>query len=488
MKACLFLHRRYTQIGHALAVNLKKLGIAEFCAYVSFRPPYDFLISQKDIKYTALLLDQDLQSQSEKEILDLEFIKNLEKKYGIPNLWPYLYNDRTIMMGIPPREYQWSPKPPFSHEEMMKAIQVRAKAIIAMLEKEKPDFIFMAVVNNLGPTLLYHIAKKMGIRTVLLSPTRIGIKWNLSGDYKTFTETNKIFEDYQNGIRKNNHREEAIKFLETFRANPSPYFKRYIPQSGYTKTFKSFFWLIKSSLKYIFKKNKGFDDEIPWLTFWDKIQTKMRNLYGFSDFYFEPNYKEDYAFYTLHEEPEMATLLYAPHYTDQIQVIKQIARSLPLHFKLYVKEHPYMVGYRPRAYYKELLKIPNVCLINPNLKSFELTSNAKIVFGITATANWEAILLKKPAISFGETFYNKLSMVKRCSSYENLPFLTKQQLENFHYNEEELINFISAILEDSVEADIVNLWEGPAMTNEKMYENEGITRLAAFLIKYLKNS
>ena len=65
---------------------------------------------------------------------------------------------------------------------------------------------------------------------------------------------------------------------------------------------------------------------------------------------------------------------------------------------------------------------------------------------------------KETGNHFGDVFYNKLSMVKHCKTPEELPFLIKECLRNFKHNEEELINFLSAILEESVNIDFLDLW------------------------------
>ena len=89
--------------------------------------------------------------------------------------------------------------------------------------------------------------------------------------------------------------------------------------------------------------------------------------------------------------------------------------------------------------YKELKKIPNVKLINPSEISFNLTKAAKIIITINGTAGWEGVLLKKPVITFGNLFFNKLPMVKKCEAIGDLPYLMKEQLENYHYDEKKII-------------------------------------------------
>ena len=74
------------------------------------------------------------------EKLDLDFLKKFEQEYGLPYLWPYLALDRVIMFNLLEREYPYD-TPKYTHEEMMRILQVKAKAVIKFLEKEKPNFL-----------------------------------------------------------------------------------------------------------------------------------------------------------------------------------------------------------------------------------------------------------------------------------------------------------------------------------------------------------
>lgn len=499
MKCCLYLQRHFAPIGHAIAINLQKLGVKKFCAYAEPRNVYEYLISRKDIKYTGVLSDEKIHEKYKQEKLDAQYLNWLEKEYGLPNLWPYLYIDRILMNGQLVREYPYD-KPTLTHEEMMRATQAAAKEIISFLKTEKPDFLLMSVVSSLGSMLLYYIAKKEGIKTIFIWDNRIHQDYYIiSEQLAHFTWVEKIFKELQSGKRISPKEQEAISMLKKFRDRPASFIKNHplFRPTSRAKQLKFLLphrlvntvrWLIKLNLNYLLSKKRDYTDETPWYSIWDKIKRKCRGLRGFTDLYSRPDFKEKFVFYPLHFQPEISTMLWAPFYTDQITNIRHIARSLPIEFKLYVKDHLEMIGFRPRAYYKELTKIPNVKLIDPSFDSFDLIRNAKLIAVLTSTAGWEAIFLKKPIITFGEVFYNTLSMVKRCHSFEELPNIIKNQLENFKHNEDELINFISAILEDSVRANIFNLWWGEEkdLSNEQLVKKAGPKILAEAIIKKLR--
>jgi len=472
MKACFLLQRRFAYVGHKLAIILKaKYGINEFCGYVHLRSSFDFLKNQKEINYTSLLLDEDVHNRYQDEQLDLDYLKNIAKEYGLPNLWPYLALDRVLMFNMLKREYPYN-TPSYSHEEIMKIFQVKAKAIINFFEQEKPDFIFLTVIGSIGSFLLYQIAKKKGVPIFLCVETRINDGYILTDNYKNFSWAEQIFNNLAKNNAKSKKIDEAKYYIKKFREKPTTYlyflndgsldlsrfkeFKWFLPKNF----LRSLIWFFKLTFRYLAKKKwRDFTEEDPATYLIDRLKRKTRTLIGFNRFYDPVDLKEDYAFYPLHYEPEIATLLLAPFWTEQINLIRQIAKSLPLHFKLYVKEHPAMVRYRPFAYYKELKKILNVKIINPNVSSFDLIKNSKLVVTLTGTAGWEGLLFQKPVITFGDVFYNALPLVKHCREIEQLPFLVKEQLENYHHNEEELENFIGAIMEESAPVGLLEIWE-----------------------------
>jgi len=490
MKICFFLQRRWVLIGHSLAFHLKKsFPDTEFCAVVQMRPSLEFLQKQEDIPYTSFLMEEDVHKKLFEEKIDHNYLSWLEEEYGIPNLWPYVYVDRIIMSTQLVREYPHD-KALLSHEEMIKRIQVTAKAIIEFLDRERPDVLVISVIGSVSSLLLYHIAKKRGIKTINVELTRIHNRIAYSEDYRTFTGAKKCFDEIEGG-RKSHEAADARKFIDAFRKKPSPYHQQALPTYNNQvakiasvqflhprKLAWSVYWHGKTFLNDLRKrKNKDYTDVFVWWIIWDKAKRKTRSLIGYSDLYCPVDHNERFAFYPLHFDPETATMLYAPRYTDQIHLIKQIARSLPLDMKLYVKEHAAMVGYRKRSYYKEIRRIPNVKLISPHINGHELVQSARLITTISGTGGWEGVLLKKPVITFGDVFYNDLPGVKRCRSFEDLPFLVKEQLGEWKHNEEQLVNYVSALLEESVPVDYIDLWI-KAESIEKVIDNEGIKKLA----------
>lgn len=479
MKICFFLQRRFAYVGHAMIRLLKeRYDVADFCGYVNLRSSYNFLRSQKDIPYTKLLLEEDIYASYKDEPLDLEYIHALEKEYGLPNMWPYLNMDRVLRYSLLVRGFP-SDTPMYTHEDLLRILQVTAQTIEHFLDEEKPDVVFFSVISNLSSMLLFHMAKKRGIKTWLMYCPRVGNKQALSSGYDTFLDLEEVYTAIANTPNDPEHARyisDAQTYLKSFQEQPTYFVESSASRGRYANSValrrshlafimpktmgRSIRWFFR--MNYEYWKNPHRDDYTtikPWHFVIDKIKSKYRVLRGAADLYGAPTPDEAYAFFALHTEPEALPMILAPFYMDQAWLIKQVAKSLPVDFKLYVKDHPMMIGRRPGSFYEEIKKIPNVKLIDPVTKSFSLIDKARLVFTITGTAGWEAALLKKPVIIFSKVFYSRLSMVKNCRSMPELPTLVQDQLTNFTYDEEELVHFIAAILQESIDIDLLQIWD-----------------------------
>lgn len=495
MKICLLLQRRFAFVAHNLAQLLQETyGVNKFCGYVYWRPSYDFLKTQKDIQYSTLLLDEDIHATFKQEKLDLEYLRQLEQEFGLPYLWDYIALDRVLMFNQMKREYPYN-TPHHTHKEMLRIFQVKAKAIINFWEQEKPNALVLPNIGGIGAMLLFQLAKKYDAKILHIQPTTVRDSFVVSETYDSYSGVEKIFKKTFTNKEHNTYYQQAQKMLLDFRAKPISYNSELTPNQQPVNRLRQLNFLKPKNLinsvcwfghllQTHFTSQERFDYSYihPWYYLVDHIKRKARNLRGANDLYDKFDLGVDYAFFALHLEPEVALLLQAPFVTDQLYVVRQMARSLPVGYTLYVKDHPQMVPFRPRAYYKELKKIPNVRLLNPTIISFDIIKNAKLVTTITGSVIWEGLLLGKPAISFGHQFYNALSMVKYVPEMEKLPYLVKEQLNNFKYNEEEILHYMAAMIADSAELRFTYLWERE--TNEQK-KKAGLKPLADLMARKL---
>jgi capsule polysaccharide modification protein KpsS len=159
-------------------------------------------------------------------------------------------------------------------------------------------------------------------------------------------------------------------------------------------------------------------------------------------------------YFPLQEEPERGVLIQAPNYTNQIEVITNIAKSLPTGYELYVKEHPGSVfrEWRPVSDYKKIMKLPKVRLVHPSVKSKDVIKKSSLVIVISSTTGLEAAFYNKPSIIFADLDYSILPSVHKVESFAELPSAIKSSLKK-EVNLSDLNNYINLIEANSVELD-----------------------------------
>lgn len=459
MKACLFLQRNFAFLGHAIVLELKELGVQEFCAYSYPMSSATFLRTQTAIPYTDILVDEEVIEHYKDEVIDYEYLKAIEEQYGDPNLARFIFLDRFIMADYPQKSYSYDRT--VSYEDALRMLQLRFKAAINFLEKEKPDVMIFSAIALMSSTILYAVAKKKGIKTLQIATTRVEDRISLMTDHEVYGSILKVFERNRSGNIQKEYFAKATKYLTEFREKPKKYLTTPLFTSpGALKRFTRAFLFFLKVIKNYYGTDLRFDyaTQTPWNFFKERFFKVLRRWRGLSDLYELPAAEDKYIFYPLHLEPESSISLLAPFYENQIALVRNIALAAPFGYKIYVKEHPHMVEVRPRWYYRELLNIPNVHLINTDIPSFELIKHASLVTTITGTAGWEAVLLKKPVITFGTCFFNIFSCVKKSEHPEQLPSLMKQLIAGFTYDEQEVISYLAAVFEESVSSDLYNMW------------------------------
>ncbi|MEX0803108.1 MAG: hypothetical protein WD688_07315 [Candidatus Binatia bacterium] len=113
-----------------------------------------------------------------------------------------------------------------------------------------------------------------------------------------------------------------------------------------------------------------------------------------------------YVYFPLHKEAELAQTFQSTLWHDQRNTIRVLASMLPFGYRLLVREHRLNYGRRPTRYYEELLKLPNVVVIDPYDSQFKYLRNADLIVTENGSSGWEGLLLRKPVIILSSTFYD----------------------------------------------------------------------------------
>lgn len=182
-------------------------------------------------------------------------------------------------------------------------------------------------------------------------------------------------------------------------------------------------------------------------------------LSGKNKYFSEVVHNEKYVYFPLHLIPESTTLNKSPFYPNEMSVIEAVSKSLPVGWKLYIKEHGAMIGERPLSFYKQAQRLSNVKFIRMNTyndpKPWLLNSEGVIT--LSGTSAFEASLCNKPSIIFGNAFFEVLDNITKINSFDELPDAIKKFKSYQTTSLNSQAAYLKTITELGVKVDILRL-------------------------------
>jgi len=380
---------------------------------------------------------------------DINYLKKFEEKYGI-NIWQHAYSDGKLV--------NYNPFYRFSYKEILCIFEHECKFFEDTLEKIRPHYLLIKTTDHHRIHLFYEMCKSREIPILTLSPTRIGYRVMVSGDF------DKI---------ENSGLNSSTISSKDFNLDLKSYFNKF-------NTFKQQQERGEVKLQQKNRKKNIFaniDDESSYVNFgWSRkkiiarllkfkiLRKRQRRQKFFDKFAIKKlDKKTPFVYFPLHVEPERTITITAPYFRNQIEVITHIAKSLPIDHQLYVKEHPFMLKtrstllFREISYYKKIISLQNVELIHPSLTPDEIYRNCSLVVTIAGTSPIEAAFYKKPSIVFADVSYSYLPFVSRVRNIEELPNIIKKNL-NQKFNFSGLTEYIRTVHNNSFEFDLLGFF------------------------------
>jgi len=418
---------------------------AEFFAVIDVTDnPKKFFQKQQIVKFEKTWFYHD--NIDPKKTPDLDYLRTFEEKYQI-NLWTLAYNERLF--------YQFNDYYKFTDDQIMSILEQECKLFEKILDETKPDFLIMLDTNMHHNHLFYEISKKRGIKPMLLVATRLARRWTISSNADNvdfipqkleYSKTNKSFDDLRNYLKSFDTFKLATQVESRFLSSNTSLIKAaltFLFQNGSADTKTHYSYYGRSKLKVLIKSVLNI------------LKTKYRESFIDKNLVQKINFDSRFVYFPLHQEPERSLLLTAPFYTNQLEVITNIVKSLPVGYKLFVKEHPAMKSreWRKISFYKQLMALPNVVLVHPSVKPDDLMRNCSLVIAISGTASFEAAFHQKPSIIMSDTSFSILSSVHRLKSIEELPRIIRNSLESNITDPSELNKYVEILLQNTFELD-----------------------------------
>ena len=392
---------------------------------------------------------------------DLDYLKEFEIKNNI-DLWKIALNERIF--------YRFNNFHKFSSDEILKIDEMSIRFFHRVLDEINPDYFLTKVPSFHHLELFKEMCKKTKCKILMLSPPKLGYKTLLSEDATTidyFSESESIPSKQRNFL-------ELREYLNSYSSHSQlKQFYKKIENRNSRNDMNIAIDYLKSSNKNI-KTNYNYYGRTKFKVlsdiFLSKIRKKVRENYLDKNLLKNVNLKKSFVYFPMATDLERYLLIDSPFHTNQIEIIRHIAKSIPTDYEVYVKENPSNVtrDWREISQYKEILEIPNVKLIHPAFSNKELLSNCSLVISIAGTSSFEAAFYEKPSIVFGNVLYKELPSVNKSENIERLPQMIRDVL-NQKVHAEDLNKFLTILEKNTFDFDMA---EFVRLISEKFYSND----------------
>jgi len=467
-----------------IANSLQKFDYDLFAIIDNPNPgPKKFHQNQKFVNFSNFWFVNDYVNTDFKKP-DFDYLNSFEDRFNI-SLWKIAYSERYFYR-------KHNPFHVFTSNEILSILEQECKLYEKVLDESSPDYFLVSTITRHPKFLLYNICKAKNIPVLTLEASRFKGKSFISSTIAKIDHPENYSTCTSNKIKTE---KEAFDYLINFRPPPTNLYEDKPKISKIEKfgaTINFFVNPINENLKNEYLHYGKTKTKILTKTSGFVRSRKIEQRQSFIDknFKSEINTEQPFMYYPLQAEPERELLIQAPYFVDQISLIKNIAKSIPVNYVLYVKEHPVMkkhAGWRELNFYKQLLDLPNVVLIHPSVDSHELIKQCEIVFTISGDAAFEAGFYHKPSIIFSDPDFVVLPNVFQIKNMEELPLIIKKALK-IDFNSSDLVKFVNYLDQNSFDFDRVgyftdlnNYFYYVGFADEVKVNN---TKMNDFLTKY----
>ena len=423
-------------IHFGIAESLQKKIDAEFIGLVDVdERPRKFFNAQDLVKFEKIYFYRDEINLFRPFTHDIKYLQDFEEKFDL-NLWFIIFMERSF--------YKYNKYHKFTYEEILNIVEQECKFFEKILDETKPDFFFIGLTDLHHNHLLAEMCKKRNIKVFYLGSTRFGYRASINEleDQTNFVpnlknDEKRSFTELQSYLKKFDSLKQSQMFAKKLRNRSrinkiKAFWKFFFIYD--TKSYRNHFTRFGITRMELIKK-------IPFSYKKRKTAKYMTNhaLRKIDD-------TIPFIYYPLHSEPERALSVTAPFFTNQIEVITHIAKSIPMGFKLLVKDHPTMglKGGRTIEFYESIMSLPNVEILHPSFPRDEVLRKCSIVITVTGTSALEGAFFDKASIIMGDTPFEKISCVHKLEKINDLPKMIKKALKT-KVNPSELYQFIQYI-------------------------------------------
>lgn len=372
-----------------------------------------------------------------------------------------------------------------------------------VLNKYRPEvIIFPSFPHMVCDYIIYILARLLNIKIIAFDDTRIPGHLLCLNDFRVGSEVFKrVLADNEgknftvDDLSGNVKEYYLSRSSQDYKAPPS-----YVQDQK--KKLSTIHWLltepkIRESVKnltifrkffvYLYRmfKDKGlsaFNKPLKHLSyiFKDNLKKEYRRLET------KPDLSKNFIYAPLQVQPERTTSPQGDVFADQILMLEILSASLPEGWEIYVKEHPiqwlrFGLGFfsaRYRGYYKRIAEIKHVRLVPVETNSYSLIDASQAVAAVTGSANWEAVLKSKPAITFGYVWYQDCPGILRANNVATCREAIEKIKQGYKVDQQKIINYLKSFEQATIRGFLSNT----AGKGSKLSKEECMKNITEFLI------
>lgn len=492
-KVLIFQQRGWgVSIGHFLAKKLQTEG-CKLAALTFKKTAHEFLLNQKEVKYNLVINNDEVISDSKSYLSNDDYsLKEICENLDLDSIWPIIMTLRTHVKSYEDK-YYYSFKQYKDDDVIIDYVKAAYKVIKKVFKEFNPEIIVAPNFASLIHIMFNLYARKRGVKMMAITDCKIKDICMFSYDYNNiYNPFCERVDELNSKKAETENKEKAKKYIRGFRQafkQPS-YSEKYnvLKKKSLKERIRNELSPYNHILKWYFSKKINVlgknwitvDYRPPRIIFRDHYASKRNKKYLDKLNYYPFKKIKKFVYFPLQAQPELTIDVIAPFFSNQIEVARQLAMSMPDDYSLVVKEHPKMIGLRPPSYIEKIIRTPNVKFVDYRISNEEILKKSDLIACPNSTTLAEAAFYNKPAIQLGNLGTTlKLPNVFKHTDMTTLSAKIKELLKidlNTEDYERRLENYVAAAYDVGFEFNYWGVWDrdekGDMGFLWQMYKNE----------------
>jgi hypothetical protein len=283
-----------------------------------------------------------------------------------------------------------------------------------LLRREKISLVLFENMPHEGQDfVLYHLAKRIGIKTLICYQTLFADKFFMvtaMNDLGPFRSTSELF-DGKSVVLAPGYRQQSVNMdgfnaadsqggaKPPFKANPISASRSARSESFLKNPMRS----VKERIKSVLIKNSAPNLQRSYVR---RLSEHALDS-GTVDELIAGQRK--FVYFPLHLQPELTTATFGGVYQDQLYAIELLSALVKEGWVILVKENPKQTFFqRGELFFRRLRALGNVRLVNSAYSTYKLLERSQFTATISGTACWEALKGGRKCLIFGQAWYSAL--------------------------------------------------------------------------------